>query len=91
MTTTHTRVAGFRSATVDPHETMQVFTSRAFAGQTLRQVVHLDGGGSAVRILLSNRYGTQPLVIGEARLAARTAGNGIGPSTDAPLLFGGAA
>jgi lysophospholipase L1-like esterase len=57
--------------------------------QTVRQVVRAGVGGSRVRIVLSNEYGTQPLQIGAARIAA--AGNAAG-STSGPslaLTFGG--
>jgi lysophospholipase L1-like esterase len=37
--------------------------------QTVRQTVRASVGGSRVRIVLSNEYGTQPLQIGEARIA----------------------
>src|SRR5262245_27365848 len=35
-----------------------------FNDQTLRQIVHVSIGGSSVRIVLSNIYGTAPLTIG---------------------------
>jgi lysophospholipase L1-like esterase len=37
---------------------------KGFDQQTLRQIVHTSVGGSAVRIHLSNLYGTQTLVVG---------------------------
>ena len=45
-----------------------------FENQTLRQIVHVSIGGSSLRVRLSNEYGTQPLVVGEARIARRPAG-----------------
>jgi lysophospholipase L1-like esterase len=52
-------------------------------------------GGQRVRVVLSNRYGTEPLVIGEAQLA-RSAGNAAGGASSAIagapagiLTFGG--
>ncbi|HST83960.1 MAG TPA: hypothetical protein VLL08_19660, partial [Kineosporiaceae bacterium] len=45
-----------------------------FQDQTLRQIVHLSVGGNSVRVKLSNEYGDQPLVIGEARVARRPDG-----------------
>lgn len=59
--------------------------------QTVRQVVRAGVGGSRVRIVLSNEYGTQPLRIGAAYIAA--AGDAAG-STRGPglaLTFGGQA
>ncbi|MDI1463956.1 GDSL-type esterase/lipase family protein [Catellatospora sp. KI3] len=40
-----------------------------FADQTIRMFVHTSVGGTAARIRLSNRFGTQPLTIGHATLA----------------------
>jgi lysophospholipase L1-like esterase len=39
-----------------------------------------------LRVKLSNRYGTRPLVIEAARVAVRSAGAGIDVATDRPLL-----
>lgn len=57
--------------------------------QTVRQVVRSSVGGSRVRIVLSNEYGTQPLQIGAARIAVAgdAAGSSIGPGL--ALTFGG--
>ncbi|MGW8390672.1 SGNH/GDSL hydrolase family protein [Pseudoduganella sp. HUAS MS19] len=41
----------------------------AFEAQTVREVVRTSVGGEQVRVTYSNRYGSAPLVIGEARLA----------------------
>ncbi|WP_119729609.1 SGNH/GDSL hydrolase family protein [Thermomonospora amylolytica] len=62
-----------------------------FQNQTLRQIVHVSTGGSAVRVRLSNEFGERPLVIGEARVAR---GDGeaperIAPGGDRRLTFGG--
>lgn len=92
MTTDSTAswTAAFRSALISPHEGIDLFPLRAFSAQTVRQVLRLDGGGSAVRIRLSNRYGTEPLHIGGARLARRTEGSGIESGSDTPLHVDGA-
>jgi lysophospholipase L1-like esterase len=57
--------------------------------QTLRQVVRAGVGGSRVRIVLSNEYGTQPLHIGAAHVAP--AGDVAGSIRGAShaLTFGG--
>jgi lysophospholipase L1-like esterase len=63
-----------------------------FQDQTLRQIVHLSIGGNSVRVKLSNEYGDQPLVIGEARVARRpdgATGSQIAAGTDRRLTFGG--
>ncbi|WP_367040828.1 GDSL-type esterase/lipase family protein [Streptomyces sp. Je 1-332] len=82
--------AAFRSAVVSPHEDIDLFELRGFAGQTVRQILRLDGGGEAVRVRLTNRYGKEPLHIGGARLARRTEGSGIASGSDVPVRFGGA-
>ncbi|MBZ4324169.1 GDSL-type esterase/lipase family protein [Streptomyces huiliensis] len=89
MTTNTQWVAGFRSAVVSPYESYTLFPSRSFADQTLRQVIRLNGGGEAVRVRLSNRFGKEPLTVGAARWARHTGGSGVDPGTSAPLTFGG--
>jgi lysophospholipase L1-like esterase len=62
----------------------------ALSQQTVRETARISIGGRRVRIVLSNRYGKQPLIIGEAHLArAATAGGEIVPGTDRVLTFGG--
>ncbi|WP_369033119.1 GDSL-type esterase/lipase family protein [Streptomyces adonidis] len=85
-----TWIAAHRSAVIDPHEAFKLFEVRGFTDQTVRQTLHPAGGGEALRIRLSNRYGTTPLEIGGAHLARRTEGSGTAPGTDITVLFGGA-
>ncbi len=59
------------------------------AQTTIRQIVHTSVGGRAVRVRLSNEYGTEPLMIGAAHVALRSSGDGIIPGTDYPLTFSG--
>jgi len=87
MTTTW--IAAHRTAVLSPHENFQLFESRGFTDQTVRQSLRLAGGGDALRVRLSNRYGKEPLQIGGAHLATRTRGSGIDPATDTPLTFSG--
>ena len=61
-----------------------------FNNQTLREIVHLSIGGSAVRVRFSNLFGAQSLEIGSAHLALRTSDSAILPSSDRALTFGGA-
>ena len=42
-----------------------------FTNQTLRQIVRATIGGSRVRVILSNAFGTAPLTIGAAHIALR--------------------
>jgi lysophospholipase L1-like esterase len=75
-------------------------TDRApdLSDHTLRLIVHSSVGGSQVRIWLSNRFGVEPLHIGEAHIAvsavAEPDGNvevssTIVPGTDRVLTFNG--
>lgn len=84
-----TWVAAFRSAVISPDEEISLKESRSFAGQTVRQILHLDGGGTAVRVRLSNEYGRRPLTVGAARVALRETGGRIVAETDSGLRFGG--
>ncbi|NMM37198.1 MAG: SGNH/GDSL hydrolase family protein [Glaciimonas sp.] len=57
--------------------------------QTIRQVARISLGGKRIRIVLSNEYGSQPLVIGAAHIALADAGSAIITGTDQPITFGG--
>ncbi|GAB2645116.1 GDSL-type esterase/lipase family protein [Nocardia goodfellowii] len=83
-------VAGFRSAVISPYEQIKLADSRAFADQTLRQVLRLAGGGEQLRVRLTNRYGREPLVVGAVRVAERKVAAEIVAETDRPVLFDGA-
>ncbi|WP_406446273.1 GDSL-type esterase/lipase family protein [Streptomyces sp. NBC_01613] len=88
MTTTW--IAAHRTAVINPHEGFHLFEPRSFTDQTIRQTLRLAGGGDALRVRLSNRYGKEPLEIGGAHLAVRTHGSRIDPTSDTPLRFLGA-
>ena len=60
-----------------------------FTNQTLRQIVHVGIGGSKVRVVFSNRYGTAPITIGAAHLALRDKGASIQAASGRPLAFSG--
>jgi lysophospholipase L1-like esterase len=60
-----------------------------FANQTLREVVRASIGGDQVRVRIANTFGTQTLVIGEARIALSAGGAAIVRGTDRLLTFGG--
>jgi lysophospholipase L1-like esterase len=55
--------------------------------QTLRQIVHTSIGGSQVRLVLSNVFGTAPLTVGAVHLALRDKGSAIVPGSDRPVTF----
>ena len=57
--------------------------------QTVRQIVHTSIGGSGVRVVLTNLFGSQPLEIGAAHVALRVDGAAIDAETARSLEFGG--
>ena len=79
-------------------------TNPGFTNQTVRLIAHTSIGGKALRIRLSNAFGTEPVVIGAAHvaLASVTPGAPAGPNspagaaksdiaqgTDRAITFGG--
>jgi lysophospholipase L1-like esterase len=60
-----------------------------FNNQTLRQVVRTSIGGTRVRVVLSNAFGTVPLTVGAAHLAVRDKESTIVASSDRALTFSG--
>ena len=68
-------------------------TTAALRGASIRNVVHMSVGGTAVRVRLSNRLGTLPLVLGGATLARQERNAPKSPNalrgTMRTLTFGG--
>lgn len=64
-------------------------TNPGFTNQTVRLIVHTSIGGDDVRVRLSNAFGTNSLVIGEAHVALRSMGAAIVPGSDRVLTFSG--
>jgi lysophospholipase L1-like esterase len=60
-----------------------------FSGQTLRQIVHVSAGGEQARVWFSNRFGTEPLLIGAAHIALRTHDDVMDATSDHALTFNG--
>ena len=60
-----------------------------FTNQTLREVVRASIGGEQIRVRIANTFGTETLVIGEARIALSASGSAIIPRTNRVLTFGG--
>src|SRR4249920_3702068 len=60
-----------------------------FTNQTLRQIVHTSIGGSRVRVVLSNAYGTVPLTVGAAQIALRGTASAVQQGSGRPLTFSG--
>jgi len=59
------------------------------ANQTVRQVVHVSSGGSRVRVVLSNAFGTTPIDVGAAHLALRATESALQPQSVKPLTVSG--
>ena len=62
-----------------------------FKNQTLRQIAHVTLGGTRVRVVFSNLFGTKPLTIGAAHVALRDTGPAIVAGSSRALSFGGMA
>jgi lysophospholipase L1-like esterase len=60
---------------------------------TLRQIVHLSAGGTAIRVHLSNAFGSKALHLTAVHIAVplSPASSAIDPATDRPLTFAGMA
>ena len=63
----------------------------AFANHTLRMIPRVSVGGSALRVRISNAYGTRPLVISAACVGLRSAGPAVLPGSNRRITFGGEA
>ena len=59
------------------------------SNQTIRQIVHTSVGGSRVRVVLSNAFGTAPIDIGAAHVALREKDQTVAANTVKPLTVGG--
>ena len=62
---------------------------RTLWNQTIRQIAAVSIGGKHVRVVLSNEYGTRPLVVGAAHVALSDTGAAIEAGSDRTLTFGG--
>jgi hypothetical protein len=62
---------------------------RALRNQTVRQIAAITIGGNRVRVVLSNEYGSKPLVIGAAHVALAGSGAAIVAGSDRALSFDG--
>ena len=60
-----------------------------FTNQTLRQIVRASLGGSRLRVVLSNTFGSAPLTIGAAHIALRESDEGIRAGQGRSLTFSG--
>lgn len=62
-------------------------SAQDFSGQTLRQIVPTSVGGKQVRVWFSNRFGSEPLILGAAHIAISSGGSGLQPLSDHVLTF----
>ena len=60
-----------------------------FTNQTLRQIVRTSVGGSRLRVVLSNRFGTAPITIGAAYVALRAKDDALQGTQGRALTFSG--
>jgi lysophospholipase L1-like esterase len=60
-----------------------------FHEQTVREIVFTSVGGTAVRLHLTNAFGTHALVIGAVTIAVQRAGAQLRPGTVRAVTFGG--
>ncbi|QDY77276.1 SGNH/GDSL hydrolase family protein [Streptomyces qinzhouensis] len=65
------------------------WSSGGFADESVRQVLRVSSAGSQVRLRVSNRYGTQPLVVTGATVARSGEGPAVRPGTVRTLRFQG--
>src|ERR1700753_2929907 len=70
---------------IDPSGSPQFGSTDA----TFREIVHVSLGGSAVRVILSNEFGLDPLTIGAAQIALSTGNSEIDSTSAGALTFGG--
>lgn len=64
---------------------------RSFNNQTLRLVLRPTLGGERVRVVLSNQFGTAPLVVGAAHVALRAKDSAIDVGSGRAVKFSGSA
>jgi lysophospholipase L1-like esterase len=65
--------------------------AQGFGNQTVRDIVYTSVGGDALRVRLSNLFGTRPLTIGNASVGSVLASAVLVPGSGRPLTFGGSA
>jgi lysophospholipase L1-like esterase len=60
-----------------------------FKNQTLRQIIHTSLAGSKIRVVLSNRFGEEPLAVGGASVALRAKDAAVQAASVRKLTFSG--
>ncbi|HEY2676338.1 MAG TPA: SGNH/GDSL hydrolase family protein [Steroidobacteraceae bacterium] len=61
----------------------------SYSGQTLRLIVHTSLNGDRIRVRLSNRFGTAPLVVGAAEVGLRQSGAAVVAGSNRAVTFSG--
>ena len=69
----------------------QLNTTPMSTDATFREIVHVSTGGAAVRVVVTNEFGLEPLNIGAAGVAISTGDSSIDASAAKILSFGGQA
>ena len=75
------------AATPPPGQTFAPLPFVHFTNQTLRQIIHASIGGTKVRVLISNAYGSAPMTIGAGHIALREREGSIQEASGGPLTF----
>jgi lysophospholipase L1-like esterase len=78
-------------ATPLPGQTFAPLPFVQFTNQTLRQIIHTSVGGTKVRVLISNAYGSAAVTIGAGHIALREKGGSIQSASGGVLTFSGRA
>jgi lysophospholipase L1-like esterase len=73
----------------DRDHNRQATVSSQIKNQTLRTIVWTTLGGSQVRVKLTDKFSTAPLVVAAAHVALRQSGGTITAGSDRTLTFGG--
>jgi lysophospholipase L1-like esterase len=63
--------------------------AQGFRNQTVRNVIYTSVGGDALRVRLSNLFGTKPLTVGAASVGIVIDGAALVPGSSSALTFGG--
>jgi lysophospholipase L1-like esterase len=82
--------AWITSWSASPQEAMPgALAAAGFHDQTIREIVFTSVGGDPIRLVMSNAFGTTPLLIGRVTVAVAALAAGVVPGTIHPVTFGG--
>ena len=71
-------------------ETANLPPAPGLSGNTLRQIVHVSVGGTALKLELSNEFGNTAVTMDAVHIAVSKGGNAIDTTTDTAVRFSGA-